>query len=233
MPPRRSQKKDRFVVVFVLALAFLSHTCLLSHASQRDQSAASLPKKCDPFLVSFSFLAFNRFWCSYSRKRSASTQSPSPDGNHVALSDAVLSKRIKTVAVGSPEIDALPSDDVSYVVIFFLFCQWLIVSSASKKGQPTKLLTLKVNLLMRGLPENACTSIFCLIFKTSTESISSRRPTEKVSYIGGVEETNTGRRQVALLSKLHLQILNLYRVGRALLRAEVPRPSRLRPLLSL
>ena len=118
-------------------------------------------------------------------------------------------------------------------LFFSCFVNEFIVSSASKKGQLTKLLTLRVNLLMRGLLESMCMSIFCLVFKTSTESISSRRPTEKVSYIGGGEETSTGRRQVTLLSKLHLQILNLHRVGRALLRVEVLRPSRLRLLLSL
>lgn len=137
---------------------------MISRFSNRDQSAAaaaSLPKKCGPV---FFFLSFNNFRCSYSRKRSASTQSPSPDGNRVASPDAVLSKRIKTVAVGSPEVDDFPPDNVSFVISFFPFVDELIVSSASKKGQLMKSLTLRVNPSMRGFLESACTSMFCLVF---------------------------------------------------------------------
>ena len=82
----------------------------LSRSSYCDQSAASLQKRCGPCFVYLFFLTL------YSRKCSASTQSPSPDSSHDASSDAVLTKHVKMVAAGSPEVDALPPDVIMYVI---------------------------------------------------------------------------------------------------------------------
>lgn len=54
--PRRSQKKDRFVIDFILACTFLSSAHFLSCSSYRDQSAASLQKRCGPCFVYLFFL---------------------------------------------------------------------------------------------------------------------------------------------------------------------------------
>ena len=54
----RSQKKDRFVINFILACTFLSSAHFLSRSSYRDQSAASLQKKCGPCFVIYFFSHF-------------------------------------------------------------------------------------------------------------------------------------------------------------------------------
>lgn len=66
MPPScKSQKKERFVVNFILACTFLTCAHLISHSSHRDQNATSLPKKWGLF---YYFFSSNNFFDTFTAR---------------------------------------------------------------------------------------------------------------------------------------------------------------------